>query len=114
MINFRSIFNPSYNYIGLVFIVIIALLIIIIQKDTLQSLLQITKISLIAGIITLLLTVIINFSLELLVPNTYQIFLRVITKNVISSLYFYTVLIIVLSAIINSIIRIFTRKKYSI
>lgn len=111
MINYRTIFNPNYNYIGLIIIIILALLIIIIEKDTLASLQQFSKISLIAGIITLILALALNLLIQILIPSSYKIFIQVITKNVINNLYFYAILIIVISIIFNLIISVLAKPK---
>ena len=58
MINYRNIFNSSYNYIGLILIFILSLLIIIIEKDTVSSIYRISKYAFISGVIILSLTLI--------------------------------------------------------
>lgn len=100
MINYRQIFNPDYNYIGIILIAIIALIIILVQKHTISSIYQIVESSLIAGTITLIATFLLNFIMSFLIISNYKIFIEVITKNVISSLYFYSIILIVISGII--------------
>lgn len=112
MINFRNIFNPSYNYIGIVIIIVIALTIIIIQKDTLTSIYQISKTSLIAGIITLIITLILHFIIEVLIVSSYKVFIEVISENVINSLYFYSILITIISGLIYLITRTIMNSKH--
>ena len=76
MINFRNIFNPSYNYIGLIIIALIALIIIIINKDIKNSIYQICTCFLIAGIILLVINLILNFITGFLIINSYKIFIQ--------------------------------------
>lgn len=109
MINLRQIFNPSYNYIGIIFIIFIALTIFIIQKNTVVSIYQISRSGLIAGIIILLITLLISFIMEFLIVSSYRIFIEVITKNVISSLYFYSITIIIISSIVNLMLKATTK-----
>lgn len=111
MINFRNIFNPSYNYIGIICIIIIALLIIIVQRDTLASIYQISKTSFIAGIVTLIIALISSFLTNLLIPNSYKIFIEIISDNVLNHLYFYSILIIIISSILMLIIKTITKQK---
>lgn len=105
MINYRNIFNPSYNYIGLIIIAIIALLIIIIKKDIQASLYQISKSCLIAGIVILVLNLILNFIMEFLIISNYKILIEIITKNIIRNLYFYSIAIIIISSLINIMLK---------
>lgn len=109
MINYRNIFNPSYNYLGLIFIAIISLIIILIQKDALVGIYKISKSCLTAGIIIFIITLILNFIMEFLIVSSYKVFIEIITKNVISSLYFYSIIIIIISSLLNIIIK--TTKK---
>lgn len=85
MINYRSIFNPSYNYIGIILIVIIILLIILNNKNICISLKQIGKISILSGSITCLLSISINFIIDFMISNKYKIFVQIISDNVIKN-----------------------------
>lgn len=109
MINYRQIFNPSYNYIGLIVIVLLVLTIIIIKKDILASIQEITESCLIAGIVILIMNLILNFMIDFFVFNSYKVFIEIITNNVIKNLYFYSITIIIISSIIKLIIN--TTKK---
>ena len=111
MINYRNIFNPSYNYIGIILISIIALLIIIVKKDILASIYQISKSAFIAGIITLIITIILNFLIDIVITSNYKIFIQIISENVISNLYFYSILVIIVGGLINLITRSITYAK---
>jgi len=112
MINYRQIFNPTYNYIGIIFIIIIALAIILIKKNTISSIYQISESCLIAGTITIILTLLLNFVIKFLIVNTYKIFIEVITKNVISSLYLYSIILIIISGIIIFMIKSTIKEEY--
>lgn len=113
MINYRNIFNPSYNYIGIIFIIIITLLIIIVQKDKIASIYKISKSALVAGFITLIIAIIINILIDIVITNSYKIFIQIISENVISNLYFYSILVIIIGGFINLITRAITNtNKY--
>ena len=105
MINYRQIFNPEYNYIGLILIAIIALIIILVEKHTISSIYKLAESSLIAGTITLIATLLLNFVMSFIIIGNYKIFIEVITKNVISSLYFYSIILILISSIIIFMIK---------
>lgn len=105
MINYRSIFNPSYNYIGLIVITIIILIIIFLQKDLLTSIYKISKLCLISSLITLAIGLLLNFIIEFFIISSYKIFIEIITKNVISSLYLYSLIIIITSVILIIILK---------
>ena len=111
MINYRNIFNSSYSYIGLILIFILALIIIIIEKDTLSSIYRISKYAIISGIIILLLALLSNFIINFLVFNKYKIFIEIITKNLINNLYFYSIIIIIISGIINLMLKTLSNTK---
>ena len=105
MINYRNIFNSNYNYIGLIFIFVISLLIIIIEKDTVASVYRISKYFLLAGIIILGITLLLSFIMNFLIISSYKVFIEIITNNLIENLYFYSIIIIVISGFINLIMK---------
>lgn len=111
MINYRNIFNTSYNYIGLILIFILALLIIIIERDTVSSVYRISKYALISGIITLVLALLSNFIIEFLVFNSYKVFIEIISTNLIKNLYFYSIIIIIISGIVNLMLKTLSKTK---
>ena len=111
MINYRNIFNSSYNYIGLILIFVLALIIIVIEKDTVSSVCRISKYALISGIITLVLALFSNFIIEFLVFNRYKVFIEIISKNLIENLYFYSIIIIIISGVINLMLKTFGKTK---
>ena len=111
MINYRKIFNPSYNYIGIIIIIIITLTIFMLQKDTLESIYKISKISLTASSITLITGLMLNFVIEFFIVGSYKIFIEIITKNVIGNLYIYSLSLIVISGIVILVIKTIIKSK---
>lgn len=111
MINYRNIFNSSYNYIGLILIFILALLIIIIERDTVLSVSRISKYTFTSGIIILVLALLSNFIIEFLVFNSYKVFIEIISTNLIKNLYFYSIIIIIISGIVNLLLKILSKTK---
>ena len=111
MINYRNIFNSSYNYIGQMIIIILSLLIIIIEKDTVSSIYRISKYTFISGIVILSLALLSNFIMEFLIFNSYKVFIEIISKNLIENLYFYSIIIIIISGIINLMLKTLNNTK---
>ena len=94
MINFREIFNPSYSYIGLILIAIIALLIIFLEK---RNSIRIIGYSCLASGLVLL---IINFIGNLIVSNnSYKFFIEIITNSFFGSLDVLSILNIAIGTI---------------
>lgn len=111
MINYRNIFNSTYNYVGIVVIIILALIIVVIKKDVLASVKQISKTVFISGLIILIITLLLNFVMEFLIISSYKIFIQIITDNLISNLYFYSITLMIISSIINLLIRVLTNSR---
>lgn len=111
MINYRNIFNPTYNYIGIIIIIILVLIIIGLQKDVFASIKHISKTVLISGLIILIFTLLLNFIMEFLIIGGYKIFIQIITDNIISNLYFYSITLIIISSSINLLIRVLPNPK---
>ena len=105
MINFRTIFNPNNTYIGFIIILAISLIIIIIRKDIKESIYQISKTSIISSIITLIFAFITSIIIDLFMINSYKVFIEVITKNILNSIYFYSIVLLIISGIINLTIK---------
>lgn len=108
MINYRQIFNPQYNYIGIIIILILILIIYFIQKNIFTTIKQISKIFLISSTLILIITLILNLIIDKLLIANYKIFIEIITKNIINNLYFYSITTIIISIFIMLIIKIFT------
>ena len=105
MINFRTIFNPNNTYIGFIIILAISLIIIIIGKDIKKSIYQISKTCIISSIITLIFAFITSIIIDLFMINSYKVFIEIITKNILNSIYFYSIVLLIISGIINSTIK---------
>ena len=105
MINFRTIFNPNNTYIGFIIILAISLIIIIIRKDIKESIYQISKTSIISSIITLIFAFITSIIIDVFLINSYKVFIEVITKNILNSIYFYSIVLLIISGIINLTIK---------
>ena len=105
MINFRTIFNPNNTYIGFIIILAISLIIIIIRKDIKESIYQISKTCIISSIITLIFAFITSIIIDVFMINSYKVFIEVITKNILSSIYFYSIVLLIISGIINLTIK---------
>ena len=105
MINFRTIFNPNNTYIGFIIILAISLIIIIIRKDIKESIYQISKTSIISSIITLIFAFITSIIIYLFMINSYKLFIEIITKNILNSIYFYSIVLLIISGIINLTIK---------
>lgn len=82
MINFRTIFNPDYTFIGIIAIILIVLLIIWNNHNLQKSLHQIGIICLVSSIFTLIFTILIKFVLNQMIPYQYKLFIQVISENV--------------------------------
>lgn len=108
MINYRQIFNPQYNYIGIIIILILILIIYFIQKNIFTTIKQINKIFQIVSTLMLIITLILNLIIDKLLIANYKIFIEIITKNIINNLYFYSITTIIISIFIMLIIKIFT------
>ncbi|MCI6265333.1 MAG: hypothetical protein MR598_00615 [Erysipelotrichaceae bacterium] len=113
MINFRNIFNPSYNYIGLLIILILIVLIIWLNHDIKDSLKKIGKTAIISGLITLIIGFLLNLIINNLVPYQYKIFIQVISQNVFNNLILASIVTIILGIILFSITKILERKQES-
>lgn len=107
MINYRQIFNPQYNYIGIIIILILILIIYFIQKNIFTTIKQISKIFLISSTLILIITLILNLIIDKLFITNYKIFIEIITKNIINNLYFYSITTIIISIFITLITKIF-------
>lgn len=107
MINFRSIFNPSYNYLGIVTIIIIILLIIWTNQNFKKSLQQIGSTSLTASLIILIFSLLIKFILNNLIPYQYKLFLEVISENLFQSILMLSVIGIIIGILLVAISKYF-------
>lgn len=110
MINFRTIFNPSYNYIGLIIIIIINLLIILNNKNLQKSLHQIGVIGMLSSLFTLIISMLIKFILNNMIPYQYKLFIEVISENVFQTITTLSVIGIILGLLCMAISKFFFNK----
>lgn len=111
MINFRNIFNPDYNILGLLLIFLLIFLIFLNEKNLLYALKKISISILYAGIITLILTLILKLAINLLIPYQYKIFLAVITDNFLKNLITSTLIFIAIGIILYAFSKIYSPKS---
>ena len=96
MINFRNIFNPSYSYFMLIFILVLAIIICLVNQNIKTSLNTLGKTILISGIITLAFALLIELGINTLITYNYKIFVKVISNSLFVSLLYSAVISIVI------------------
>lgn len=111
MINYRTIFNPEFNYIGIIAIIIIILLIILNNKNLSKSFHQIGSISMTASLFTLVLTFLIKFILNQMIPYQYKLFIQVISENVFQYSTMLSIIGIVLGLFFIAISKYFFKNS---
>ena len=82
MINYRHLFNPTYNYVGIIMIIVLIIFIFINNRDINQSVQKIGIIITFSGLITLTLALLLNFFIDIILPQNYQLFIEVVSKNI--------------------------------
>lgn len=112
MTNYRQIFNTPYSIFGLLLIISLSLLIFIINKDIKKSCYNIGTHLILSGVITIILSLIINFGISIIIPNHYQILINVISKNLFKNLIFYSVICITTGILFITISRFIPKKIY--
>lgn len=111
MINYRSIFNPDYNYIGIILILIIIALIFLNNSNFRQSLHQIGFIITISGFVTLIIAFLLDFVVDIVLPARYQLFVEVISNNIYENFWKTSIMTIFLGGFILIINKIFHSRK---
>ena len=104
--NYRAIFNPNYNFIGIILLILIITILFLLNKNLKYTLTLINKTFFITGIIALSLSVFINIILRMFIPYHYRIFIQVISDNVIKNSTYYSCICIVLGLIGTIFIKI--------
>ena len=107
MINYRTIFNPSYNFIGLLLIIVIIILIIWNNHNLKVSFYQIGSISLFSSLFTLIISFLIKFILNEMIPYQYKLFIQVISENVFKYSIILSIMGIVLGLLFITISKFF-------
>lgn len=111
MINYREIFNTSYNFIGVVLIIFIILLIVGLNRNLQKSFHQIGLIGLIASTITLVLSFLIKLIINQLIPYQYKLFIEVISENFFQYNIILSVVGIVISLLLLAVAKFFFTKS---
>lgn len=111
MINYRNIFNPNYNYIGIILIIIMVIILVILTNNTRKIINSLGKILLISGILTLVISLSISFITSVVVPSTYQLFLEIITSKLQTNMLSQSLLIIAIGTLLLLIEKIFFKPK---
>lgn len=107
MINYRNIFNPSYNYIGIIGIITIIIILTILNKNIKNIINLLSKILLISGTFTLIISLVLNLITSFMVPSTYQLFLEVITSKLQTNMLCQSLLIIAIGTLLLLVEKIF-------
>lgn len=111
MINFREIFNSSYGYLFLVIIFVLFLILIFVKREILGSFKVVSNILFISGILCLVISIVFRLGVKLFIDSSYQIFVRVISDNLCSSLLYRGIIHILISIVLYGIYYYFGKKK---
>lgn len=111
MINIREIFNPSYNFIGLLFIVLLIVIILMTNKNIKYASKLIGNTFLISGIITLFLDFILSLFLKLTLSSYYKVIIEVISNHLLKECLYYSIFSIGLGIILKMIFKLTSSKK---
>lgn len=111
MINFREIFNQSNMYIGISIIIIISIILLIINRNIINSLYKISRDILVASLMTLSISFILKFIINIAIPINYKIVVEIISNNVATSLFNISILAVIISSIILITLKILMKKE---
>lgn len=100
MINFREIFNPNYNFIGLLFIALLMMIILLLNRNIFYCLKVIGKTFLISGMITLFLDFILYLGLNMVLISYYKIIIQVISNQVLKNCLYYSIISIMIGIVL--------------
>lgn len=100
MINFREIFNPNYNFIGLLFMALFMMIILLLNRNIFYCLKVIGKTFLISGIITLFLDFILYLGLNMVLVSYYKIIIQVISNHVLKNCLYYSIISIMIGIVL--------------
>lgn len=100
MINFREIFNPNYNFIGLLFMALLMMIILLLNRNIFYCLKVIGKTFLISGMITLFLDFILYLGLNMLLISYYKIIIQVISNQVLKNCLYYSIISIMIGIVL--------------
>lgn len=99
MINFREIFNPNYNFIGLLFMALLMMIILLLNRNIFYCLKVIGKTFLISGMITLFLDFILYLGLNMVLISYYKIIIQVISNQVLKNCLYYSIISIMIGIV---------------
>lgn len=100
MINFREIFNPNYNFIGLLFMALLMMIILLLNRNIFYGLKVIGKTFLISGMITLFLDFILYLGLNMVLISYYKIIIQVISNQVLKNCLYYSIISIMIGIVL--------------
>lgn len=100
MINFREIFNPNYNFIGLLFMALLMMIILLLNRNIFYCLKVIGKTFLISGMITLFLDFILYLGLNMVLISYYKIIIQVISNQVLKNCLYYSIISIMIGIVL--------------
>lgn len=111
MINFREIFNQSNTYIGISIIIIISIILVIINRNIINTLYKISRDAIIASSMALIISFVLKFIISISIPSNYKVIVEIISNNLTAHLFNISILTITISIILLIIIKILTRKE---
>ena len=100
MINFREIFNPNYNFIGLLFMALLMMIILLLNRNIFYCLKVIGKTFLISGMITLFLDFILYLGLNMVLISYYKIIIQVISNQVLKNCLYYSIIFMMIGIVL--------------
>ena len=100
MINFREIFNPNYNFIGLLFMSLLMMIILLLNRNIFYCLKVIGNTFLISGMITLFLDFILYLGLNMVLISYYKIIIQVISNQVLKNCLYYSIISIMIGIVL--------------
>ena len=110
MINFREIFNPNYNFLGLLFIALLMMIILLLNRNIFYCLKVIGKTFLISGMITLFLDFILYLGLNMVLISYYKIIIQVISNQVLKNCLYYSIISIMIGIVLIVFSKIMKKK----
>lgn len=110
MINFREIFNPNYNFIGLLFMALLMMIILLLNRNIFYCLKVIGKTFLISGMITLFLDFILYLGLNMVLISYYKIIIQVISNQVLKNCLYYSIISIMIGIVLIVFSKIMKKK----
>lgn len=111
MINYRQIFNPNYTLIGLLITLTLITLLALTNKDIITTIRQVSKTTLTASIITIIISFSLKLLITLIIPSNYQIIIEVISTNFTKSLITTSLILTFTSALLLILLKILKKPQ---